>query len=173
MPMTLLMWILLSGSILGLLIMGVCAIARKLAGVRIGLVVCIVFTISFGVYALSELHKNSPADDCEEIGNATFEEIYTTYKENELVGDDLYKNNRYLVTAKINGISTGGLLHSSDCATLTLEKRVGNTIVFFYAEFGKDQGEALKMVKVGDTITFEGECLNAGTWVNCKIAEGE
>ena len=42
---------------------------------------------------------------------------------------------------------------------MTMEKRVGNTIVFFYAEFEAEQEEALKKVKIGDTITFEGECL--------------
>lgn len=110
-----------------------------------------------------------PENEEDTIGTATFEEIYKAYKENELVADDLYKNNRYEVTAKINGMTNDGLFNLTGGATLTLEKRVGNTIVFFYAEFEKEQEENLKTVKVGDTITFVGECLSAGTWVDCEL----
>ena len=101
----------------------------------------------------------------------TFDEIYKAYKENELRADEKYQYNRYQITAKINGMSTGGLFNLTGGATLTMEKRVGNTIVFFYAEFEKDQEEALKKVNVGDTITYDGECLSAGSWVECEIVE--
>lgn len=104
-----------------------------------------------------------------EVGTATFDEIYHAYKENELVADDLYQYNRYRVTAKINGMTNDGLLNLTGGATLTMEKQVGNTIVFFYAEFEKEQEENLKTVKVGDTITFEGKCLNAGNWSECEL----
>ena len=103
------------------------------------------------------------------VGTATFDEIYHAYKENELVADDLYQYNRYRVTAKINGMTNNGLFNLTGGATLTLEKRVGNTIVFFYAEFEKEQEENLKTVKVGDTITFEGKCLDAGNWSECEL----
>lgn len=99
----------------------------------------------------------------------TYDEIYREYKSNELRADDAYKNNRYTITATINGMATGGLLNWSGGATLTMETRVDNTIVFFYAEFEKDQEDALKGVSVGDTITFEGECLSAGSWVDCEL----
>ena len=49
------------------------------------------------------------------------------------------------------------------------ETKVDNTIVFFYAEFEKEQEENLKSVKVGDTITFEGKCLDAGNWTECEL----
>lgn len=103
--------------------------------------------------------------------STNFEEIYRAYKENELRADEAYKNNRYQITAKINGMSTGGLFNLTGGATLTMEIRIDNTIVFFYAEFEKEQEEALKSVNVGDTITFEGECLSAGTWVKCELVQ--
>ena len=106
-----------------------------------------------------------------QTSNVTFNEIYYAYKENELRADETYKNNRYRITAEINGISTGGLFNFTGGATLTMEIRVDNTIVYFYAEFEKDQESALKSLNVGDTITFEGECLSAGTWVECTIVE--
>ena len=103
--------------------------------------------------------------------STTYEEIYRAYKANELRADDTYKNNRYRVTAKINGMATGGLFNLTGGATLTMEIRIDNTIVFFYAEFEKEQEESLKTVNVGDTVTFEGECLSAGTWVECELIQ--
>lgn len=116
--------------------------------------------------AESELQTS---EETSAVGTATFDEIYQAYKENELVADDLYQYNRYRVTAKINGMTNNGLFNLTGGATLTLEKRVGNTIVFFYAEFEKEQEENLKTVKVGDTIIFEGKCLDAGNWSECEL----
>lgn len=101
----------------------------------------------------------------------TFDEIYREYKSNELRADDKYKNNRYEITATINEMATGGLLNWSGGATLTMETTVDNTIVFFYASFEKEQEEALKSIDVGDEITFEGECLSAGTWIECELID--
>lgn len=104
-----------------------------------------------------------------EVGTATFDEIYRAYKDNELVADDMYKHNRYQITAKIDGMTNDGLFNLTGGATLTLETKVDNTIVVFYAEFEKEQEENLKTVKVGDTITFIGECLSAGSWSDCEM----
>lgn len=101
--------------------------------------------------------------------NVSFAEIYRAYKENELRADDVYKNNRYRIEAKVNGMSTDGLSNLTGGATLTMETQVDSTIVFFYAEFEKEQEDALKAINVGDTIIFEGECLSAGTWVDCEL----
>lgn len=122
--------------------------------------------------SMESSHGESEPQTSEEtsaVGNATFDEIYHAYKENELGADDLYQYNRYRVTAKINGMSNDGLFNLTGGATLTLETKVDNTIVFFYAEFEKEQEENLKTVKVGDTITFEGKCLDAGNWSECEL----
>ena len=87
------------------------------------------------------------------------------------MANDLYRYNRYRITAKINGMATGGLLNLTGGATLTMEKRVGNTIVFFYAEFEAEQEEALKKAKIGDTITFEGECLGRSGFDDCELVQ--
>lgn len=103
------------------------------------------------------------------IEGVEFDEIYHAYKENELRADDTYQYNRYRITAKVNGMSTGGLFNLTGGAILTMEKRVGKTIVFFHAEFEKEQEENLKQINVGDTITFEGKCLSAGSWTECEV----
>ena len=113
--------------------------------------------------------QSNTSDENQQLEQASYEEIYYSYKENELVADEKYKNNRYQVTATINGMTNDGLFNLTDGATLTMETQIDNTIVIFYAEFEKEQEEALKTVKVGDTITFEGECLSAGTWVECEL----
>lgn len=123
-----------------------------------------------GYEEVEVLEKLEAAEEEDEVDlNVTYDEIYKAYKENELVADDLYQYNRYRITAKINGMTSDGLFNLTGGATLTMEKRVGNTRVFFYAEFEKAQEEALKTIKVGDTITFEGECLSAGMWSDCEL----
>lgn len=118
-----------------------------------------------------ETNKTTESDESSAVvdESVTFDEIYRAYKENELRADDVYQYNRYRITAKVNGMETGGLLNLTGGATLTMEKQVDSTIVFFIAEFEKDQEDALKTISVGDTITFEGECLSAGTWESCEL----
>lgn len=118
-----------------------------------------------------ETNKNAESDVNSSVidESVTFDEIYRAYKENELRADDVYQYNRYRITAKINGMETGGLLNLTGGATLTMEKQVDSTIVYFIAEFEKDQEESLKTISVGDTITFEGECLSVGTWEDCEL----
>ncbi|MGM9667225.1 MAG: hypothetical protein ACI3XN_04140 [Eubacteriales bacterium] len=139
--------------------------------------IIIAITVFFcAVVLVSALMNPSPSEsepqtteETSEVGTATFDEIYYAYKENELVADDLYQYNRYRVTAKINGMTNDGLFNMTGGAMLTLETKVDNTIVFFYAEFEKEQEENLKSVKVGDAITFEGKCLDAGNWTECEL----
>ena len=135
-----------------------------------------VWVFILAIVIISGSDNNSPSEsktqtveETSEVGTATFDEIYYAYKENELVADDLYQYNRYRVTAKINGMTNDGLFNMTGGAMLTLETKVDNTIVFFYAEFEKEQEENLKSVKVGDTITFEGKCLDAGNWTECEL----
>lgn len=101
--------------------------------------------------------------------SVSFDEIYYEYKSNELRAREKYYENHYRITAKINGMNTTGLLNATGGATLTMETKVEDTIIFFYAEFEKDQEDALKNVNVGDTITFDGTCMSAGSWSDCKL----
>lgn len=139
-------------------------------------IIIVIAIFSCVAILMSPSMESSPAEsepqtseETSAVGTATFDEIYYAYKENELVADDLYQYNRYRVTAKINGMTNDGLFILTGGATLTLETKVDNTIVFFYAEFEKEQEENLKTVKVGDTITFEGKCLDAGNWSECEL----
>ena len=116
----------------------------------------------------STLKKTEPTTEPADTSVA-YDDIYNAYKENELLANDTYRYNRYRITATIDGMSTGGLLNLTGGATLTMEARAGNTIVYFYAEFEKDQEDALKTVKVGDTITFEGKCIGRGGFTDCEL----
>ena len=142
-----------------------------LCGIIIAITVffCAVILVSALMNTHPSESETQTAEESSEVGTATFDEIYYAYKENELVADDLYQYNRYRVTAKINGMTNDGLFNMTGGAMLTMETKVDNTIVFFYAEFEKEQEENLKSVKVGDTITFEGKCLSAGSWSECEL----
>lgn len=130
---------------------------------------CVAILMSPSMESSPSESEPQTSEETSAVGTVTFDEIYHAYKENELVADDLYQYNRYRVTAKINGMTNDGLFNLTGGATLTLETKVDNTIVFFYAEFEKEQEENLKTVKVGDTITFEGKCLDAGNWSECEL----
>lgn len=100
----------------------------------------------------------------------SFEEIYNEYKSNEVRADEKYKGNRYIITATVNGINNGGgLLNFDESINITLEKKVGNTLVFFYASFDKEQKNSLVNINVGDEITFEGTCYSVGSWNDCVL----
>ena len=141
----------------------------------VALLICCIYLVKIGFEFASSTNDTPTTSEqpslVETDLTVTFDEIYKAYKSNELRADESYKNNRYRITAKINGMNTGGLLNATGGATLTMEIRVDNTIVFFYAEFEKDQEEALKKVSVGDTIVLEGTCLDYNTWKDCVIIE--
>lgn len=173
--MTTFLWIMTFGFILGCFLGIIFGIFKKTVLAITAICLAFICAICFIINITVEPVKN--------VGNATgiqknkityiegveFPEIYKAYKENELRADEKYKNNRYRITAKINGMSTDGLLNISGGATLTMELKVENTIVIFYAKFDKNQEESLKTINVGDTITFEGKCLSAGSWSECKL----
>lgn len=104
----------------------------------------------------------------EEISAVSFDEIYKAFKSNKLAAEEKYNGNRYGITAKINGMSTSGLANLTGGATLTMEYKVDNTIVFFLAEFEKEQEGELKKIVVGDVITFTGECWS-GRFGKCEL----
>lgn len=101
--------------------------------------------------------------------DVTFSEIYCAFKENKINAEDAYNDKYFVITAKINGMKTGGFLGlEKNVTTLTMEIQVENTIVFFLAKFDAKQREALKSVAVGDEISFIGKCDN-GNFYDCIL----
>lgn len=100
--------------------------------------------------------------------SVTYADIFREFKRNELAAKDLYNGNRYQITAQIIDISTSGFSNLLGGATLTMQARVDNTIVYFEADFNRDQEENLKKISVGDTITFIGTCYKAD-FSNCEL----
>ena len=105
--------------------------------------------------------------------SVTYDEIYAAFESNELLADDLYGGNRYRITATIKRIDGDSLFNMAGCATLSLRVEVGDMTVSVLAEFEEDQEDVLKKVAVGDTIVFDGTCVSATAWMDCKIVEGE
>ena len=62
--------------------------------------------------------------------SVTFADIYTEVKRNKLSAEDLYDGNRYEITAKVNGMETGGLFNLTGGATLTMATQVGDCLLY-------------------------------------------
>lgn len=146
--MTTFLWILMGGFVFGIIALVILSFRKKPCPVGIMLSICIslVCLISFVVDISVEPMKNiggqQSAQDTvldEVDSSVTFADIYKSFKNNELNAKDLYNGNRYVINAKINGISSGGLLNITGGATLTMEKQVDDIIVFFTAEFKKSK----------------------------------
>lgn len=105
--------------------------------------------------------------DIEPYKPLDFDKYYRTYSENELKAKKAYGGKKYLVTAKINGLESGGLMNLTGGATLTMERQVENTVVFFTAEFESDEEEYLVDLSEGDTILFGGTLY--GNFSDCKL----
>lgn len=110
-------------------------------------------------------------DDSEKpvyIGKS-FEEIYYDYKANKARANKNYKGKRCKFKCKINGIENEGLLNLFGSATLTLEKNIDGTIVFFYASF-EDENDIMN-VNEGDVIRIDGQYGEDCSWIDCKIVK--
>lgn len=169
--MTSFLWIMLGGFGLGIVFLILFSIGKKKhpVGILVSLILAAVCMGGFILDISLNPYKNGYVPPEEEVSAVSFSELYRAYKENEIVADEEYKGNRYLVTGEIAGISNDGLLNLGGGATLTINVELGEVIVVLIATFDKDQIESLKSVKVGDTITFAGKCLSYGSWSDCEL----
>ena len=170
---------LVAGGFIAVIILGIIfAFTTKVKALKVfGTILLAVGGVSlivfFGLALSGNKETAQPEKTAEEIviEEATFDEIYRASKENKLRAERDYEGKWYRITAEVNGMATGGLLNATGGATLTMETKVDGRTVFFYAEFEKDQEEALLEINVGDTITFEGVCYIESAWQNCKLIE--
>ena len=175
--MTTFLWILTGGIVLGIIGLIIFSRRKKPRPVGIMLSLClaiacaIMFVVDISVEPVKNINSQQPVQGTIDDGvdtSVTFADIYREFKRNELNAKDLYNGNRYQITAEINGMSSSGLLNLTGGATLTMKEQVDGTIVFFTAEFAKEQEDALKELSVGDTITFTGTCYG-GNFSDCEI----
>ena len=103
-----------------------------------------------------ETNKTTESDESSAVvdESVTFDEIYRAYKENELRADDVYQYNRYRITAKVNGMETGGLLNMTSGGKYNMEKKGDSKDGFLLAGFEKKQENRLKTISVGVEKTF-------------------
>ncbi len=175
--MTTFLWILTGGIVLGIIGLIIFSRRKKPRPVGIMLSLClaiacaIMFVVDISVEPVKNINSQQPVQGTIDDGidtSVTFADIYREFKRNELNAKDLYNGNRYQITAEINGMSSSGLLNLTGGATLTMKEQVDGTIVFFTAEFEKEQEDALKELSVGDTIAFTGTCYG-GNFSDCEI----
>ena len=102
----------------------------------------------------------------------TFTEIYNAYKANQISADDIYKGNRYTLTAIVDKMKEDGLSNTVfDTIGVTAMIKVNNTNVYIFCSFDENDRDKLKKYNKGDTITFTAECLSSGNWTDCQIID--
>lgn len=168
--MTLLLWLLVIGFIVGLILMIGSAVANKNSGIVFGTILAVSCAACFLLKAPLP-HKNEESTQAF-VPVMSYADIYQAYEENALTAEDIYKGNRYELSGEIVEFETGGVLLDFGKITIYLKIPTGNKNIYFYAEFPRGQREKLKNVRVGDTIRFIGRCRNKIMWVDCELVEG-
>lgn len=97
-----------------------------------------------------------------------FDTVYKEYKANEVRAEETYGKKRYRVVGNVNALTDDGLINLMGGVTVTLTRKVGNTTVFFFASFPKDQKEKIMQINAGDDITIVGEMRNLN-FFSCEI----
>lgn len=116
----------------------------------------------------SKPKKSSSSASEQAVTAIDFNAVYKEYKSNEVRAEETYGNKRYRVTGTVNGLTDSGLANIFGGATVTLVRQVGNTTVYFFASFSKDQKDAIMKINTGDEITFVGE-YSKMSFYSCEL----
>lgn len=116
----------------------------------------------------SKPKKSSSSLSAESVTTLDFDAVYKEYKSNEVRAEETYGDKRYRVTGTVNGLTDSGLGNLFGSTTVTLVRQVGNTTVYFFASFSKDQKDAIMKINTGDEITFVGE-YSKMSFYSCEL----
>lgn len=116
----------------------------------------------------SKPKKSSSSASEQDVTTIDFNAVYKEYKSNEVRAEETYGNKRYRVTGTVNGLTDSGLANLFGGTTVTLVRQVGNTTVYFFASFSKDQKDAIMKINTGDEITFVGE-YSKMSFYSCEL----
>lgn len=112
--------------------------------------------------------SNSNSEKTTVVTTIDFDTVYKEYKANEVRAEETYGKKRYRVVGNVNALTDDGLMNLMGGVTVTLTRKVGNTTVFFFASFQKDQKEKIMQINAGDDITIVGEMRNLN-FFSCEI----
>lgn len=112
--------------------------------------------------------SNSNSEKTTVVTTIDFDTVYKEYKANEVRAEETYGKKRYRVVGNVNALTDDGLMNLMGGVTVTLTRKVGNTTVFFFASFPKDQKEKIMQINAGDDITIVGEMRNLN-FFSCEI----
>lgn len=110
----------------------------------------------------------SASSSTKAVATLDFDAAYKEYKANEVRAEETYGDKRYRVTGTVNGLTDSGLGNLFGSTTVTLVRQVGNTTVYFFASFPKDQKDAIMKINTGDEITFVGE-YSKMSFYSCEL----
>lgn len=116
----------------------------------------------------SKPQKSSSSSSAKSVTTLDFDAVYKEYNSNEVRAEETYGDKRYRVTGTVNGLTDSGLGNLFGSTTVTLVRQVGNTTVYFFASFPKDQKDAIMKINTGDEITFVGE-YSKMSFYSCEL----
>lgn len=116
----------------------------------------------------SKPKKSSSSTSEQAVTTIDFNAVYKEYKSNEVRAEETYGDKRYRVTGTVNALTDSGLANLFGGTTVTLVRQVGNTTVYFFASFSKDQKDAIMKINTGDEITFVGE-YSKMSFYSCEL----
>ena len=116
----------------------------------------------------SKPKKSSSSSSAKSVTTLDFDAVYKEYNSNEVRAEETYGDKRYRVTGTVNGLTDSGLGNLFGSTTVTLVRQVGNTTVYFFASFPKDQKDAIMKINTGDEITFVGE-YSKMSFYSCEL----
>lgn len=116
----------------------------------------------------SKPKKSSSSTSERTVTTIDFNAVYKEYKSNEVRAEETYGDKRYRVTGTVNALTDSGLANLFGGTTVTLVRQVGNTTVYFFASFSKDQKDAIMKINTGDEITFVGE-YSKMSFYSCEL----
>lgn len=116
----------------------------------------------------SKPKKSSSSSSAKSVTTLDFDAVYKEYNSNEVRAEETYGDKRYRVTGTVNGLTDSGLGNLFGSTTVTLVRQVGNTTVYFFASFSKDQKDAIMKINTGDEITFVGE-YSKMSFYSCEL----
>ena len=100
-----------------------------------------------------------------------FEAMVNEYDTNEVRAKEIYKGNRYVITAQVTDIEQAGFSDGYSGYNVDMVVALTNGNFSISGNFQGDLKDDIMELNIGDILTFTGKCETPRLWQNCTIVE--
>ena len=168
--MTIFLWGLLGGVGLGFIGVIVFSLTRKRLELMLSLALAAACIICFGI-DISINPIKDPARVSMSAQELDFSAMVSEYRANEIRAKETYKDNHYIVSAKVVGIEQAGAREGYSGYNVNMVVSLDGEDFSICANFQSDLKEDIMKLNIGDVLTFTGKCVAPELWHNCTIIE--